>query len=92
MPHAVPGSGSAGVMTAALMSRPMAVLRALRHSHRPAVVDVDIPEARRRCDTVTTTVRLVEEIDARRRIRFEVESRNQHGEPVMVGEAVEKVL
>ena len=43
-------------------------------------------------DTVTTVVRLVEKIDARKRIRFEIESKNQRGEVVMVGEMVEQAL
>jgi len=82
-----------GVMTAALMSRPMvqfcerfgvhtALLSSTSKYLKPVVAG----------DTVTTTVRLVEKIDVKRRIRFEVESRNQHGELVMVGEAIEKVL
>ena len=43
-------------------------------------------------DTVTTTVRLAEKIDAKKRIRFEVESKNQNGETVMIGELLEQCL
>lgn len=43
-------------------------------------------------DTITTKIKLVEKIDARKRLRFEVESTNQRGEVVLVGEAVEQVV
>ncbi|MGE4218446.1 MAG: MaoC family dehydratase [Alphaproteobacteria bacterium] len=82
-----------GVMTTALMSRPMvqfcetfkvrtALVSAFSKYIRPVIAG----------DTVTTTVRLVEKIDARRRIRLEVEAKNQRGEMVMVGELVEQAL
>ena len=43
-------------------------------------------------DTVTTTLNLVEKIDDRKRIRFAIESTNQRGEVVMVGDLVEQAL
>ena len=43
-------------------------------------------------DAATTTVRLAEKIDAKKRIRFEVESKNQNGETVMIGELLEQCL
>jgi acyl dehydratase len=82
-----------GVMTAALMSKPMvqfcerfrvrtALLSSSAQYRKPVVAG----------DTITTTVRLDEKIDAKRLIRFAVESKNQHGEVVLTGEAVEKAL
>jgi 3-hydroxybutyryl-CoA dehydratase len=82
-----------GVMTAALMSRPLAafcerfrirtaLLSSSAQYRKPVVAG----------DTVTTTLRLVEKIDAKRLIRFAIESRNQRGEVVLTGEAVEKTL
>ncbi len=82
-----------GVMTTALMSQPLvqfcerfkirtALLSSSSKYLRPVIVG----------DTVTTTVRLVEKIDARKRIRFEVEAKNQNGEVVMVGELLEQAL
>ena len=82
-----------GVMTVALMSRPMvqfcerfrvrtALLSSSAKYKKPVIVG----------DTVTTTVRLVEKIDEKKLIRFEIESRNQHGEIVLTGDAIEKAL
>jgi len=82
-----------GVMTTALMSQPMvqfcerfrirtALLSSSSKYLRPVVAG----------DTITTTVRLAEKFDEKRRIRFEIESKNQRGELVMVGEAIEKAL
>lgn len=82
-----------GVMTAALVSRPMvqfcerfgvrtALLSSSAKYIKPVVVG----------DTITTTVRLAEKIDAKRRIRFEIESKNQRDEVVLIGEAIEKAL
>jgi acyl dehydratase len=82
-----------GVMTAALMSKPMvqfcerfgvhtALVSSTSKYLRPVVAG----------DTVTTTVRLVEKIDEKRRIRFEIEAKNQRGELVMLGDAIERVL
>ena len=82
-----------GVMTTALLSRPLvqfcerfkirtALLSSSSRYLKPVIVG----------DTVTTIVRLVEKIDAKRRIRFEIESRNQRGEVVMVGEILEQAL
>ena len=82
-----------GVMTTALMSRPLvqfcerfrirtALLTTSSRYLRPVIVG----------DTITTTVRLAEKVDAKRRIRFEVEARNQRGELVMTGEMLEQAL
>jgi acyl dehydratase len=82
-----------GVMTTALMSRPLvqfcerfrirtALLTSSSRYLKPVIVG----------DTITTTVRLAEKIDAKRRIRLEVESRNQRGELVMTGEMLEQAL
>ena len=43
-------------------------------------------------DTVTTTLTLVEKIQQKKRLRFEVLSVNQHGEVVMAGEVVEQAI
>ena len=82
-----------GVMTTALMSKPIAsfcerwqirtaLLSTSSKYVRPVVVG----------DTVTTTLRLVEKVDERKRIKFEVTSINQRGETVMVGDAWEQAL
>ena len=82
-----------GVMTTALMSNPLvqfceryrirtALLTSSSRYLRPVVAG----------DTVTTRIRLVEKIDAKKRIRFEVESTNQRGEVVMLGEMLEQAL
>lgn len=82
-----------GVMTTALMSNPLvqfcerykirtALLSSSSKYIRPVIVG----------DTITTTVRLVEKMDERKRIRFEVESKNQKGATVMVGELLEQAL
>jgi 3-hydroxybutyryl-CoA dehydratase len=82
-----------GVMTAALMSRPIvqfcerfqvrtALLSSSARYMKPVIAG----------DTITTVVRLVEKIDEKRRIRFEIESKNQRGEVVLIGEAIEKAL
>ena len=82
-----------GVMTTALMSQPLvqfcerfkirtALLTSTSRYTKAVIVG----------DTVTTTVRLAEKIDAKKRIRFEVESKNQNGETVMIGELLEQCL
>lgn len=82
-----------GVMTTALMSRPL-VQFCERYRIRTALVSSSSKYIRPVVagDTITTVVRLVEKIDARRRIRFKVEATNQHGETVMVGELLEQAL
>jgi len=82
-----------GVMTTALMSRPL-VQFCERYKIRTALVSSSSKYIRPVIagDTITTVVRLVEKIDARKRIRFEVEATNQHGETVMVGELLEQAL
>ena len=82
-----------GVMTTALMSRPLyqfcerwkirtALLSTSSKYIRPVVAG----------DTITTVVRLAEKIDERRRLRFEIEAKNQRGEVVMIAEMIEKAL
>ena len=82
-----------GMLTSALMSRPLvqfcerfrirtALLSTSSKFIKPVVAG----------DTVTTTVRLAEKIDARKRIRFEVEAKNQKDETVLVGELLEQCL
>ena len=82
-----------GVMTTALMSRPLyqfcenwkvrtALLSSASKYIRPVIAG----------DTVTTTITLAEKIDEKKRIKFEVESKNQRDETVMIGEMVELVF
>jgi len=82
-----------GVMTTALMSRPL-VQFCERWKIRTALLSTSSKYIRPVIagDTITTVVRLVEKIDARKRIRFKIESKNQHGEVVMVGEMLEQAL
>lgn len=82
-----------GVMTAALMSRPLVQLcerflvrTALLSSSAKYLMPVILG------DTITTTVTLAEKYDEKRRLRFTIESKNQHGETVLIGEAFEKAL
>ncbi len=80
-----------GLMTAAFMSRPIANF-AERFKLKTLLVSTTSKYIRPVVcgDTVTTTLRLVEKIDSRKRLRFAVESRNQRDEVVMVGEALEQ--
>lgn len=82
-----------GVMTAALMSRPLvqlcerfrvrtALLSSAAKYLKPVIMG----------DTITTTVTLAEKYDEKRRIRFTIDSKNQRGEIVLIGEALEKAL
>ncbi len=82
-----------GVMTTALMSRPL-VQFCERWKIRTALLSTSSKYIRPVVagDTITTTVRLVEKIDARKRIRFEIESKNQRDEVVMIGEMLEQAL
>ncbi len=82
-----------GVMTTALMSRPIANF-CDRWRIKTALVSTASKYVRPVIagDTVTTVIRLVEKLDARKRMRFEVEARNQDGAVVMVGEAVEQAI
>ncbi|MEM7406310.1 MAG: MaoC family dehydratase [Pseudomonadota bacterium] len=82
-----------GVMTTALMSNPI-VQFCERYQIRTALLSTSSKYLRPVVagDTITTTIRLVEKIDARKRMRFEVEARNQDGELVMVGEAMEQAI
>lgn len=82
-----------GVMTSALMSRPI-VQFCERFRVRTALLSTSAKYLKAVVvgDTVTTVVRLAAKDDEKRRIRFEVEARNQSGELVLVGEAIEKAL
>ena len=82
-----------GVMTSALMSKPI-VQFCERFRVRTALLSTSAKYLKAVIvgDTVTTVVRLTSKDDEKRRIRFEVEARNQHGELVLVGEAIEKAL
>jgi len=82
-----------GVMTTALMSNPL-VQFCERYKLRTALLSSSSKYTRAVVagDTVTTEIRLVEKTDERKRIRFEVESKNQMGEVVMVGELLEQCL
>ncbi len=82
-----------GVMTTALMSRPL-VQFCERYRIRTALLSSSSKYLRPVIagDTVTTTIRLAEKIDEKQRIRFEIEATNQKGELVMVGEMVEQAL
>jgi acyl dehydratase len=82
-----------GVMTTALMSRPL-VQFCERYKIRTALLSTSSKYIRPVIagDTITTVIRLVEKIDERKRIRFEIEPTNQHGDVVMVGEMLEQAL
>ncbi len=82
-----------GVMTTALVSKSLVQLFE-RFKTRTALLSTASKYIRPVVagDTITTTVRLVEKIDDRQRIRFEVEAKNQNGDVVMVGELLELVL
>lgn len=82
-----------GVMTTALMSRPL-VQFCERYKIRTALLSTTSKyiKAVVAGDTITTTVRLVEKLDEKKRIRFEIESKNQKGDTVMVGELLEQAL
>jgi acyl dehydratase len=82
-----------GVMTTALMSQPL-VQFCERYRIRTALLTSSSRYTRAVIagDTVTTTVRLVEKTDEKKRIRFEVETRNQNDEVVMIGELLEQCI
>lgn len=82
-----------GVMTTALMSQPL-VQFCERYKIRTALLSASSKYIRPVVagDTVTTVIKLAEKIDERKRIRFEVESKNQRDEVVMVGEMLEQTL
>jgi acyl dehydratase len=82
-----------GVMTTALMSNPL-VKFCERYKIRTALLSSSSKYIRAvgSGDTVTTEIRLSEKTDEKKRIRFEVESKNQKGEVVMVGELLEQCL
>jgi acyl dehydratase len=82
-----------GVMTTALMS-PVITRFCERWQVRTALVSTSSKYVRPVVagDTITTTLTLVEKIENRRRFRLKAESKNQRGEVVMVGEAVEQAL
>jgi len=82
-----------GVMTTALMSQPL-VQFCERFKIRTALLTSSsrYTKAVIAGDTVTTNVRLAEKIDHKKRIRFEVEAKNQNGETVMIGELLEQCI
>ena len=82
-----------GVMTAALMSRPLVQL-CERYRLRTALLSSSAKYLKAVIigDTITTTVTVAEKFDEKRRIRFAIESKNQHNETVLLGEAFEKAL
>ena len=82
-----------GVMTTALMSKPL-VQFCERYKIRTALLSSSSKYIRAVVagDTVTTEIGLAEKTDQKKRIRFEVESKNQKGEVVMVGELLEQCL
>lgn len=82
-----------GVMTTALMSRPL-VQFCERFKIRTALLSTSSKYVRPVVagDTITTVVRLADKMDESRRIRFTVEARNQNDEVVMIGEMIEQTL
>ena len=82
-----------GLMTSALVSRPI-VNFIQRFKLNTLLITTTSKYVRAVVvgDTITTRLCLVEKIDSRKRLRFEVTSTNQRGEVVLVGEAVEQVL
>jgi acyl dehydratase len=82
-----------GVMTTALMSQPL-VQFCERYKIRTALLTSSSRYTRAVIagDTVTTTVRLAEKIDKKMRIRFEVQTKNQKNEVVMIGELLEQCI
>ncbi len=82
-----------GVMTTALMSKPL-VQFCERYKIRTALLSSNSKYIRAVVagDTVTTKIHLSEKADEKKRIRFEVESKNQRGEVVMIGELLEQCL
>ena len=82
-----------GVMTTALMSKPL-VQFCERYKIRTALLSSNSKYIRAVVagDTVTTKIHLAEKADEKKRIRFEVESKNQRGEVVMIGELLEQCL
>ncbi|MGF7163687.1 acyl dehydratase [Rhodoligotrophos appendicifer] len=80
-------------MTSALMSKPI-VQFCERFRVRTALLSTSAKYLRAVVigDTVTTVVRLAAKDDEKRRIRFEVQARNQRGELVQTGEAIERAL
>jgi acyl dehydratase len=82
-----------GVMTTALMSQPL-VQFCERFKIRTALLTSSSRYTKAVIvgDTLTTTVRLAEKIDNKKRIRFEVETKNQNGDTVMIGELLEQCI
>ena len=82
-----------GVMTTALMSKPL-VQFCERYKIRTALLSSNSKYIRAVVagDTVTTKIPLAEKADEKKRIRFEVESKIQRGEVVMIAELLEQCL
>jgi acyl dehydratase len=81
-----------GLMTSALMSRPI-VLFSEKYKINSVLVSSSAKYIRPVIcgDEITTKLKLVEKIDERKRLRFEIKSTNQKGDVVMVGELVEQL-
>lgn len=82
-----------GLFISGLLSRPI-VNFAEQHRINTVLVSTSSKYVRAVIvgDTITTRIKLIEKIDSRKRLRFEVEMKNQRGEVVLVGEAVEQVV
>tara|TARA_B100000497_G_C7587834_1_gene353613 strand:+ start:414 stop:848 length:435 start_codon:yes stop_codon:yes gene_type:complete len=82
-----------GVMTTALMSQPL-VKFCERYKIRTALITSFSRYIRPVIsgDTITTTVRLVEKLDKKKRLHFDVQTTNQNDEIVMIGELVEQCI
>ena len=82
-----------GVMTTALMSKPL-VQFCERFKIRTALLSTSSKYIRPVVagDMITTTIRLTEKNDERKRIKFDVACKNQRGEVVMLGEMWEQAL
>jgi acyl dehydratase len=80
-------------MTTALMSQPL-VKFCERYKIRTALITSFSRYIRPVIsgDTITTTVRLVEKLDKKKRLRFDVQTTNQNDEIVMIGELVEQCI
>lgn len=82
-----------GMLIHALMSRPVARL-AEECGVKTALVSTAAKYIRPvfAGDEITVTLTVAEKIPERQRFRLTAEARNQHGQVVMVGEAVEQVI
>lgn len=82
-----------GFLTSSLMSRPL--VEFCERGNLPTVLVSSSSKYASAVivgDTITSVIHVTETIEAKRRIRFEVESTNQYGETVMIGELLEQLL